>query len=166
MRKKHSQNSTGSSSLVVHFAEDVCWLDSPFSVMRYQPMKHSISMFQLGWLVIRLVGHRVVTYLSVRPCRVMALTLSTSLAALFRHFLKVLGYRQLRSLTVSCTRLVTLVTLCSHRLSAFIGVVVHLGSDTCHSLPHRLSGFIRGVMREGCDVCSHLHAAEVALRCI
>ena len=41
-----------------------------------------------------------------------------------------------------------------------------LGYDICHSLPHRLSGFIRGVMREGCDVCSHLHAAEVALRCI
>ena len=88
-------------------------------------------------------------YLSVRPGRVMALTLSTSLAALFRRFLKVLGCKQLRSLTVSCTRLVTLVTQCSQRLSALIGVVVHLGSDTCHSLPHRLSGFIRGVMREG-----------------
>ena len=37
--ERHSQNSLGSSSLVVHFAEDVCRHHSQFSVMRYQTTK-------------------------------------------------------------------------------------------------------------------------------
>ena len=35
---------------------------------------------------------------------------------------------------------------------------MHLGYDTCHSLPHHLSGFIRGDIREVCDACSNFHA--------
>ena len=59
-------------------------------------------------MALRLKEQRVVTYHSVRLARVMALTLSTSLAALSRQ---VLGHQHLRALTVTCTRVVTLVTL-------------------------------------------------------
>ena len=71
------------------------------------PMKYTNFMFQLGWMVTRLVEHRVVTYLSVRFVQVVLLPLSTSSATISRHLPHVLCRQPLCSFI-----LMSLVTTC------------------------------------------------------
>ena len=138
VRKVISPNSPGSSSLVVHFAEDVCRLDSPFSEMRYQPMKHIISMFQLGWLVIRLVGHRV--------CDISFSASWSSDGFDVEH--------------ITCGTLSSRSEGVSPTTSVFIDSVMHASCyacnsmpiyDACHSLSQHLSAFTEGFVRESCE---------------
>ena len=75
-------------------------------------MKHIISVFQLGWMVIRLMGHRVVTFLSARLVRVMAFAVEHIICGTFSSPSEGVGLPR----------------------AAFIDSVVHATCDACHSV--------------------------------